>query len=161
MPVFAGPPYQHRRGRYFDALLSEPIPVPAAEDDGYTHILVLLTRPYSAKTRTMSFTDRHLIARRLTKISVELGRLYAGRLEAYNDLLAQIETGTGPRGRANVFAIRPAGTTIEKLERGRQRLIDGAAAGRQAVIAAITPAAAAPVETQWTIDAAKRSLKQA
>jgi len=161
MPVFAGPPYQHRRGRYFDALLSEPIPVPAAEDDGYTHILVLLTRPYSAKTRTMSFTDRHLIARRLTKISVELGRLYAGRLEAYNDLLAQIETGTGPRGRANVFAIRPAGTTIEKLERGRQRLIDGAAAGRQAVISAITPAAAAPVETQWTIDAAKRSLKQA
>jgi predicted patatin/cPLA2 family phospholipase len=156
MPVFAGPPYAHRRGRYFDALLSEPIPVPAAEDDGHTHILALLTRPYSPTTRTISFTDKHLIGRRLAKVSIELGRQYMGRVEAYGELLAHIATGRGPRGRAYVFAIRPGGQTIEKLERRRQRLVDGAAAGLEAVMTAITDRSSVPIEARATFDVPDR-----
>ncbi len=45
MPIIAGGPHLHEDGAYFDASIAEPIPVPAAEAAGYTHILVLLTRP--------------------------------------------------------------------------------------------------------------------
>lgn len=61
MPIVAGPPYQFRGERYFDALLSEPIPVQIAEDEGCTHILALLTRPYSPHARTLGFAERHII----------------------------------------------------------------------------------------------------
>jgi len=158
MPIFAGPPFPHRRGHYFDALLSEPIPVPAAEDDGHTHILALLTRPYSPTNRTISFTDKHLIGRRLAKVSRELGRLYMGRVEAYAALLADIASGRGPRGQAHVFAIRPGGHTIEKLERRRHRLVDGAAEGLQAVLTAVMDGSSLPVETPAAFDVRDRPL---
>ena len=45
MPIVAGHPAAFGAGRYFDASLTEPIPVPTAEAEGHTHILVLLTRP--------------------------------------------------------------------------------------------------------------------
>ena len=152
MPILAGPPYSYRRGRYVDALVAEPIPVPAAEDDGYTHILALLTRPSSPISRTISFTDKYLIGRRVAKVSVELGRRYALRVEAYTALLAHIAEGRGPRGRAYVCAIRPARSAIDKLERRRQPLMDGAAEGVQAVIAAVSGTDSAPIEAASLID---------
>jgi predicted acylesterase/phospholipase RssA len=45
MPIVAGPPVTYAGRTYLDASLTQPIPVPAAEADGFTHILVLLTRP--------------------------------------------------------------------------------------------------------------------
>jgi predicted patatin/cPLA2 family phospholipase len=152
MPILAGPPYSHRRGRYVDALVAEPIPVPAAEDDGYTHILALLTRPSSLISRTASFSDRYLIGRRVAKVSVELGRRYAQRVEAYTAVLAQIAKGRGPRGQAYVYAIRPAHSAIDKLERRRQRLMDGAAEGVQAVIAAVSGTDSATIEAASMLD---------
>jgi hypothetical protein len=89
-------------------------------------------------------------------MSIELGRLYARRAEAYGDLLAQIATGKGPRGLAQVFAIRPVGAAIEKLERRRQRLVDGAADGLQAVMTAIGHATAGSSGIPEMVDATSR-----
>jgi hypothetical protein len=79
-----------------------------------------------------------------------------GRVQAYSELLAHIATGRGPRGRAYVFAIRPGGHTIEKLERRRQRLVDGAEAGLQAVMTAITERSSVPIETRAAFDVRDR-----
>ncbi len=45
MPVIAGPPVSFAGRQYLDASITEPIPVPLAEAEGFTHILALLTRP--------------------------------------------------------------------------------------------------------------------
>ena len=135
MPIVAGGPRPFRGGRYFDASLTEPIPVPTAETDGHTHVLVLLTRPRE-HARTLSVMDRVLVIPRLRRISPVLAAKFIDRGEPYTSLLEQIALGTGPLGRAVVAGIRPLPPGVGKLERRRARLVQGAEAGYRAVMRA-------------------------
>jgi len=132
MPVVAGPPCEYRGGRYLDASLSEPIPVPAAEADGHTHILALLTRSGVMRGHASAF-DRYFVEPRLRRYSPNLAARYLGRAGPYAALLRQLDTGLGPLGRATVMKIRVDGLDISKLERRRAVLEEAARRGRDAV----------------------------
>jgi predicted patatin/cPLA2 family phospholipase len=135
MPVVAGPPCRYDGCCYLDASLSEPIPVPAAEADGHTHVLALLTRSGAMRARPSAF-DRYFVEPRLRRFSLELAARYLGRAEPYAALLRQLDSGTGPLGRAAVTKIRVNGLRISKLEVRRTVLEDGARLGREAVLRA-------------------------
>ncbi len=135
MPIVAGGPHAFRGGRYFDASLTEPIPVPTAEADGHTHILVLLTRP-DAEPRSLSTLDRVFVIPRLRRLSPKLASMYIDRSEPYAALLRCIDAGTGPLGRAAVQGIRPLPPAVARLERRRSRLVTGSEGGYRAVMIA-------------------------
>ena len=133
MPVVAGRPAAFGAGTYFDASLTEPIPVPTAEAEGHTHILVLLTRPGVMRTRPSPF-DRWFVSPRLRKLSPALATQYMNRATPYSALITCLETGKGPGGRADVLCVR-APIVISKLERRYETLLDGAKHGFGSVMA--------------------------
>lgn len=134
MPVLAGAPHRHEGRAYLDASISEPIPVPTAERDGYTHVLVLLTRTGHMRAQP-SPLDRYFVGPRLRRLSSGLAHSYLTRAEPYSTLVRQIDAGTGPLGQAQVMAIR-ASCQISRLERRREVLANGAREGYDAVMAA-------------------------
>jgi predicted patatin/cPLA2 family phospholipase len=134
MPVIAGGPVSYQGRRYLDASLSEPIPVAAAEEAGFTHVVTLLTRP-DEPARQLSWFDRLYVVPRLRVLSPELARRYATRFGPYSALLTRLREGRGPAGRAAAVTIRPSGRAISKLERRAAVLLAGAAQGREAVLA--------------------------
>lgn len=133
MPILAGGPFTRAGRRYFDASLSEPIPVPQAEADGHTHIMVLLTRPADERPGDGAF-DRYVVAPRLRRVSATLADRFVSRGGPYAELNRIIDTGVGPQGRAQTVALRPRMPAISKLERRRDVLEAGAAEGRRVVI---------------------------
>lgn len=133
MPIVAGPPVSYAGRMYLDASLTQPIPVPAAEADGFTHILVLLTRPTDGGPGA-SWLDRWYVLPRLRRISPALAALYADRREPYAALLQNIAAGRGPAGRAAVLGLRPAGPEVSRLERDATALKAAAARGFDAVM---------------------------
>jgi len=135
MPIVAGPPVTYAGRAYLDASLTQPIPVPIAEADGFTHILVLLTRPTDGGPGS-SMLDRWYVMPRLRRISPGLAALYAGRREPYAALLRHIAAGRGPAGRASVLGIRPTGPEVSRLERDAAKLRAAAAKGFEGVMRA-------------------------
>jgi predicted patatin/cPLA2 family phospholipase len=142
MPIIAGLPVAYNNGQYFDASLTEPIPVPSAEADGHTHILVLLTRPADV-THAVTAFDRVFVLPKLRRISPDLAAKYVERGGPYSSLLSQIALGTGPRRHAHVLGIRPRPPVVSKLERRGAVLRNGAKAGYDAVLEAF---AGAPID---------------
>ena len=132
MPVLAGPPHVHDGRAYLDASISEPIPLPTAEQDGHTHVLVLLTRTGQMRPRP-SALDRYFVGPRLKRLSAGLAANYLMRSVPYAALIRRIDAGTGPLGRARVMAIRST-CHIGRLERHREVLKDGARHGYDAVM---------------------------
>ena len=135
MPVIAGAPVKYAGRTYLDASLTEPIPVPAAEADGFTHLLVLLTRPVEMPRR-LSKLDRWFVLPRLRQLSPALAQLYAERGAPYAALLDNIKSGTGPLGRAQVLGLRPAPPEVSRLERDAGVLRAAARQGFDAVMLA-------------------------
>jgi predicted patatin/cPLA2 family phospholipase len=136
MPVVAGDPFVHDGGRYLDASLSEPIPVPAAEANGCTHALVLLTRSGAMQARPSAF-DRYFVAPRLRRISPALADRYLTRAEPYSQLIHAIDAGAGPRGTMAVTGLRVDGLRVSKLECRRDILRDAARRGYDVVVTAL------------------------
>lgn len=136
MPVVAGGPFEFKGRRYFDASLSEPIPLRPADDEGFTHIVVLLTRPRGV-SRDVSWFDRWVVAPNLRRHSQPLADRFLSRSAPYAALQDQIALGRSPSGRAQVLGIRPV-ITVGKLERDRETLLSGAASGREAVVEALS-----------------------
>jgi predicted patatin/cPLA2 family phospholipase len=134
MPIVAGTPFGYRGGRYLDASLSEPIPVPTAERAGHTHVLALLTRGGLMRARPSAF-DRYFVGPRLKRVSATLATRYLRRAEPYQALLHAIDAGTGPSGQALVLGIRAPGLHVGRLERRGGILEAGAMAGYRAVTA--------------------------
>ena len=134
MPIVAGQPAAYGTGRYFDASLTEPIPVPTAEAEGYTHILTLLTRPGIVKRQVSSF-DRLFVGPRLRRLSPALAQQYLNRTVPYTALIRCLDAGKGPRGLASVVCVR-ASIFIPRLECDRAVLMEGAQRGFAAVMSA-------------------------
>jgi predicted patatin/cPLA2 family phospholipase len=137
MPVAAGSACEYRGGRYYDASVSEPIPLPSAEADGHTHILVLLTRP-RGETRQLSAFDRYYVIPRLRR-APRIAQSYRDRIGPYSALVERIvsfpssKAGT-PRPGPNIAGLYPTGGTIGILERRREVLVAGAERGHRAVM---------------------------
>jgi predicted patatin/cPLA2 family phospholipase len=137
MPILAGGPFAYRGREYFDASLSEPIPVPIAEAEGFTHVLALLTRPPLHQKRLSSLVERLIVTRPLRRLSPMLAERFENRGVAYSALLATIDGGHSPAGRSVVLGLRPEGDEVSKLERRRDVLLAAAESGRVAVMRAI------------------------
>ena len=133
MPVVAGPPVPFDGRAFLDASLSEPIPVPAAEAEGCTHAVVLLTRAGGMRARPSAF-DRYFVGPRLRRLSPELATRYLNRAGPYTALVQAIDAGTSPLGRMQVVGIRVLDLHISKLERRGDVLRDGAKRGYDAVM---------------------------
>lgn len=133
MPVIAGEPVVFRGRAYLDASLSEPIPIVSAESAGFTHVLVLLTRPDTAEHR-LSWFDRWYVVPRLRRVSPALADRYATRFGPYRDTIDGLRAGRGPAGRSAAVTVRTAGPAVSKLERRSEVLAAAAAAGRDAVL---------------------------
>jgi predicted patatin/cPLA2 family phospholipase len=137
MPVFAGDPVTVDGHHYYDASLSEPIPVPTAEAAGHSHVLALLTRPRLVPRRT-TWLDRVYVLPRLRKISPQLANQYRDRGRPYSSLLSLIDAGHGPAGRAIVYGVRPGLPGVDLLECDATRLRSAADRGYAAVMAAFS-----------------------
>jgi predicted patatin/cPLA2 family phospholipase len=135
MPVIAGGPHEFGGRRYLDASLSEPIPVPTAENAGHTHVLALLTRGSGMRPKP-SALDRFFVGPRLRRLSPELAVRYLTRALPYGEIIRHIDAGTGPRGLSEVQAVRVSDYPIGRLERRRPVLQEGARRGYDAVMAA-------------------------
>lgn len=117
LPWLAGGPVEFRGRRYFDATLSEAIPIHAARHSA-TDMLVLQTRPHGVTHAPMSGGLANLTDRYLAKFNPALVPLRRSRSERYDALTAELArraaaslagstvpdgTGTQP----NVCVIRP------------------------------------------------------
>jgi predicted patatin/cPLA2 family phospholipase len=135
MPVMSGPPAQIDGRRYWDALLTEPVPVPVADEAPVTHLVALLTRGPGATGPSLSWFDRLYVLPRIASYSPRLASRYVHRSREYVELIRRIDEGRTPNGRP-VLGIKPRGLAIDKLERRRDRLMNGAAQGFEAVCSA-------------------------
>ena len=133
MPIVAGGPREYEGHRYLDAVLSEPIPVGAAERDGHTHVLALLTRSGAMRPRPSAF-DRYFVGPRLRRISPDLATRYLTRAVPYADMVQAIQAGHGPEGVSQVAGIRVPDLYIRRLERRGEVLRAGAEQGFRAVM---------------------------
>jgi predicted patatin/cPLA2 family phospholipase len=133
MPVLAGAPWFVDGRRFLDASLTEPIPLPTAETDGHTHVMVLMTRGPGMRPQP-SAIDRYFVGPRLRRLSPTLAERYLSRAAPYADLVRTIDEGRGPDGRARVVGIRVANCPVSRLERGGPRLEAAARRGYEAVM---------------------------
>lgn len=139
MPVMAGRAYGYRGVSYFDASLSSPIPVDVAEREGATHVLALLTRPRGVEKGGLSRFESCWVVPRLRRYS---DRLAARCLEAprrYGDIVAAVQSGIGPAGRAVVLGLQPPPPALGKLERRRASLVAAAVGGVRSVLDVFAP----------------------
>jgi len=134
MPVIAGAPASVDGGRYWDALLTEPVPVPVADTAPVTHIVALLTRCAGAPGPTLSWFERMYVLPRIAAYSPALAARYRNRAREYAELIRQIDGGRTANGRP-VLGLKPCGPSTNKLERRRERLVNAAAQGFEAVCA--------------------------
>lgn len=91
-PLFAGPPVEIDGVGYWDAILTESIPVQSAIDDGCTHVVVLRSRPKKETRSEIGFFERFL-ARRIIQPESKLAYdTYCGKVAAYRAELDLIES---------------------------------------------------------------------
>ncbi len=135
MPIVAGGPQPFRGRHYFDASLSEPIPLRSAIAAGASHVVALLTRPRGVPRR-VSWFDRWIIGPRLRRIQPTLADRYLSRTSPYQAIQDEIESGWSANHRAEILGIRPS-ITLSKLEMRSARLLDGAQSGSEAVHVAL------------------------
>ena len=147
MPVAAGPPYAYRDTHYWDAVMTEAIPVRTAEASGFSHIVALLTRPRGHGGPRISLVDRLVVLPRIRRVSPALADRYQARGQEYAELVNSAWRESGPGGRAAVLPIGPPSLIVGKLEKRRDVLVQGAIAGALAVFDAFGFARPRLVET--------------
>ena len=110
-----------------------------------------------ADTRTISFTDKHLIGRRLAKISIELGR----RIAAGSKPTANCSPTSRPGG---ARAVAPTCSRYDQAARPSRNWngadndwSTGPPTGLQAVMTAITDRSSVPIETRCDVRCSRSS----
>ena len=141
IPVVAGPSVDFRGSQYLDATLLESFPYRTALADGCDHVLVLRTRPFEARLGQPSLFTRRVVAPMLARQNPALRDTVLSRPRRYNSdaenlaLAMKAETGT-----ASLYSICPDSSRpgVGRLEKNRDKLVAGAAAGLSAVWEAFT-----------------------
>jgi predicted patatin/cPLA2 family phospholipase len=142
VPVIAGPPVAYRDELLWDALIFEPIPVFAAQKDGCTHVIALLTRPRGREVKPVNFVDKWYIAPKIKKQYPEIYPYYIRRDKDYASIVRSCYSGS-IGGEMKVLAIAPDSSAAEVRSRAKQRdkLVTGAISGAEAVFKAFGVAA--------------------
>jgi len=125
-----------------DALLSEPVPFKSALGEGCTHVLCLLTRPRNDRPDKPTAYDRWIQAPRLKRRHPDLVDLYLSRPAEYAAEIGAVWRSTDdPTGAPFVCAVAPppATSTLDRLEKRRERLFVAANVGIRAMTDVIRP----------------------
>jgi predicted patatin/cPLA2 family phospholipase len=139
MPVVGGAPFTYRGMRYWDAAITQPVPIHAALADDCTHILVLLTLPRDTRPGRLGLLDRLLVAPQVATASPSLARMYRSRSDRYRETCHLIFTrSTSREGPPYVEGIAADASTpvIGRTEIRTARLMAAARAGGHAVLSA-------------------------
>jgi predicted patatin/cPLA2 family phospholipase len=139
MPVVGGEPFVYRGLRFWDAAITQPIPIHAALADGCTHVLVLLTLPRDTRPGRMGLLDRLLVAPRVASASPRLAVMYRTRSERYRETCALIFERSARRDGppfVEGIAADAAAPVIARTETRAPLLLAGARAGGDAILAA-------------------------
>ena len=161
MPVVGGAPFTYRGMRYWDAAITQPVPIHAALADGCTHILVLLTLPRDTRPGKLGLLDRLLLAPRVASASPSLARMYVNRSDRYRETCQMIFTrSTSREGPPYVEGISADASSpvIGRTETRTERLVAAARAGGQSVLAAFGFPEARLNEHLATVDAQGRPI---
>jgi predicted patatin/cPLA2 family phospholipase len=136
MPWAGGPPVEYEGRRFLDGGMASPVPVQEAIDAGATHVLALQTRPYGIARKSASKVGDWFIERHLKGLNPRLVTLYRERVDAYEQLVDDIERRTSEAsGPPYVLGLRPAKGTpiVSQLERNPTLLTAGAQDGERLV----------------------------
>jgi predicted patatin/cPLA2 family phospholipase len=139
LPVVGGEPFVYRGLRYWDAAITQPIPIHAALADDCTHVLVLLTLPRDTRPGRMGLLDRLLVAPRVATASPSLALMYRTRSERYRETCRLIfDRGASRSGPPYVegIAADAASPLIGRTEIRAPLLVAAARAGGDAVLSA-------------------------
>jgi predicted patatin/cPLA2 family phospholipase len=139
IPVMAGHPVEIDSRRYVDGSLSQGIPLTCAESIGFTHVMVLLTRPRGEVRGTPSVLHRAVVFPVMNRLLAGLGTAFSRRADRYRDELAHIaQLEAAGAGDTILVAQLPAGApTVKQLTQDPDSLFAGAAAGAAAVYEAL------------------------
>jgi predicted patatin/cPLA2 family phospholipase len=152
VPWVAGPPVEIAGRRFVDGTLIEPLPLNTALELGATHILCLQTR--TARARPRRGLGSTAVERYLRSLDPALAASYRAvavhRVETYRRIEHATAAAAGP---PYVAGIRPSPSSrsIHHLDRSRDRLFAGAAAGVEAAYAAMTGTTPAVYESIWAV----------
>lgn len=139
MPVVGGEPFVYRGLRFWDAAITQPIPIHAALADGCTHVLVLLTLPRDTRPGKMGLLDRLLVAPRIASASPHLARMYRTRSERYRETCTLIFERSARRDGppfVQGIAADASAPNISRTEIRAPLLVAAARAGGDAILAA-------------------------
>jgi len=137
MPLIGGAPVRIDGRRYIDGALAAGIPLPAALEQGATHVLVLQTRPYGVPRSTGSRVGDVLIERHLQRLNPALLDLWRERIPSYERLVDDIRRRSlhpeaeGP----HVLGLRPPEGTpvVRQIERRPAVLAEASEAAERLV----------------------------
>jgi len=140
MPILTGGPIEFKDDRFLDAGLFQGIPIYTALEDDCSHVLVLLTRPYGARRKSLNFWDQQVGARIMERWKKGLGRSYLKMPKMYNETLSFLEMmEKSLEKRPYVFSVSLSRNDplIGRLEKDPARLRKAAEDGKMAVFLAL------------------------
>jgi predicted patatin/cPLA2 family phospholipase len=139
IPVMSGRPVAIDGKAYIDGSLTQGIPLKFAKAIGFTHVLILLTRPAKQLRGNPKLVHRHVVFPVMNRILPGLGDAFAKRASNYVAELDEIETlAASPEHQHVLVAQMPAGSaSVKQLSQNPDSLFDGAVRGASAVYSAL------------------------
>jgi predicted patatin/cPLA2 family phospholipase len=124
-PLIAGPPIIIDNVGYWDAILSESIPLQSALDDGCTHTVILRSRPKYASRSPVGTIEKALAMKLVKSYSTKAFDAYLEKSATYTNEVALIE-GQG----SNSLTIAPTeGVKVSQTSSDRKSLVAAAVDG--------------------------------
>lgn len=156
IPLVSGKePFEYRGNLFWDAGIVDPFAVKSALKDNCSHILVLRSRPQGFSQKRLGLIERTLIVPHIAKRNKTLAKQFRQRLDPNQNGIAQLEESQrSPHAQPYLFGITipPAAPNISRLEKRRDRLVLGAAAGVQAISSTFGVAVPQVVESLTAVD---------
>jgi predicted patatin/cPLA2 family phospholipase len=138
IPIISGRPVAIDDSNYLDGSLSQGIPLSSAKGLGFSHVVVLLTRPAGEMRGQPKPIHKLIVFPAMNMLLPGLGDAFAHRAERYLAELDEIEALEREASARILVAQLPVGTSsIKQLAQDPDSLFEGAAAGARAVYNAL------------------------
>ena len=156
IPLVSGrSPFKYKGRLFWDPGILDPFAIKSALTDKCSHVLVLRSRPRGLPRRRISFLERTLIVRNISKWNESLARRYPLRYDPEHNGVAQLEKSQEcPNAQPYLFGITvpPNAPNLSRWEKRRNRLVSGAAAGVEAVLSTFGVAVSQVSESLTAMD---------
>jgi predicted patatin/cPLA2 family phospholipase len=126
-PVIAGPPVMIDGVGYWDAILSESIPIQSALDDGCTHTVILRSRSRDTSRSPVGAIEKVLATRLVKTYSSNAFEAYLDKSTAYTRELKLIDA----QGRSSLTIAPTDGVRVSQTSSDRKDLLAAAVDGYQ------------------------------